>query len=253
MIKVAINCSLEIAADGSLPFVLLGNLLDMSTLTDCEDVFSFIEEHIDTLSNQLLITKGKLKLLEISRKLLRRLSKTDNTFFCCRVLILLAYVLPLDEPSGLNLTSQHNLSNETIIEEEDSSTPAAVDENLVDYAFYKQFWSLQKYCREPVLLYDTKHWRIFEDTVTQILKVFTSHSLANERVNLEELEDFFVPKYLSSRKLLTLQLNDAKFRSQILLQILIIFQYFDVPVKKVPRELTAGQVHKPKMFYLTLQ
>lgn len=54
----------------------------------------------------------------MSNDLLKRLSRTVDTNFCGRILILLAKSLPLTEKSGLNLISQFNTANTTIYEEE---------------------------------------------------------------------------------------------------------------------------------------
>lgn len=49
--------------------------------------------------------------------LLRRLSRTQNTIFCGRILVFLAKFFPLTERSGLNVISEFNLDNKTTIGE----------------------------------------------------------------------------------------------------------------------------------------
>lgn len=51
--------------------------------------------------------------------------------------------------------------------------------------------------------------------------------------NLEDYDDMdlYFSKYLTSEKLLDLQLNDSNFRRQILIQFLILFQYLNTEVK----------------------
>lgn len=60
----------------------------------------------------------KNQILRLCNDLLKRLSRTVDTGFCGRILILLAKSLPLSEKSGLNLASQFNVANTTSVEEE---------------------------------------------------------------------------------------------------------------------------------------
>lgn len=52
-------------------------------------------------------------ILRMCNDLLKRLSRTVDTIFCGRILVLLAHALPLCEKSGLNLVSHFNLENIT--------------------------------------------------------------------------------------------------------------------------------------------
>lgn len=52
-------------------------------------------------------------ILRMCNDLLKRLSRTVDTSFCGRILVLLARALPLCEKSGLNLVSHFNLDNVT--------------------------------------------------------------------------------------------------------------------------------------------
>ena len=49
--------------------------------------------------------------------LLRRLSRTQKTVFCGRILLFLARFFPLTERSGLNVVSEFNLDNVTVYAE----------------------------------------------------------------------------------------------------------------------------------------
>ena len=51
----------------------------------------------------------KNNLLRICNDLLRRLSRTQNTVFCGRILLFLAKFFPFSERSGLNVISEFNL------------------------------------------------------------------------------------------------------------------------------------------------
>uniref|UniRef100_A0A0M3HLT3 PEROXIDASE_4 domain-containing protein n=1 Tax=Ascaris lumbricoides TaxID=6252 RepID=A0A0M3HLT3_ASCLU len=52
-------------------------------------------------------------VLRMCNDLLKRLSRTVDTSFCGRILVLLARALPLCEKSGLNLVSHFNVDNVT--------------------------------------------------------------------------------------------------------------------------------------------
>ena len=49
--------------------------------------------------------------------LLRRLSRTQQTVFCGRILLFLARFFPITERSGLNVVSEFNLDNTTVYSE----------------------------------------------------------------------------------------------------------------------------------------
>lgn len=59
--------------------------------------------------------KAKLTLLTFCNSLLRRLSKTNNTNFSGRIILLMTVVVPLDDRSGLNVTGRFNIDNVTSI------------------------------------------------------------------------------------------------------------------------------------------
>ena len=46
--------------------------------------------------------------------MLRRLSRSQNTVFCGRILLFLAKFFPFSERSGLNVISEFNLENTTV-------------------------------------------------------------------------------------------------------------------------------------------
>lgn len=86
--------------------------------------------------------------------LLRRLSRSQNTVFCGRILLFLAKFFPFSERSGLNVVSEFNLENLT----EYASDAVDIDESLVDsenvqvkidYNLYCKFWALQDFFRNP--------------------------------------------------------------------------------------------------------
>ncbi|XP_056267214.1 THO complex subunit 1, partial [Pseudoliparis swirei] len=202
--------------------------------------------------------------LSIRVDLLRRLSKSQNTVFCGRIQLFLARLFPLSEKSGLNLQSQFNLENVTVFNkneqestfgqkpteekedgmeveegemgEEDAPAPCSIP---IDYNLYRKFWTLQDYFRNPVQCYDKLSWMTFLKFSDETLAVFKSYKLDDMQVSKRKLEELrasggehvYFAKFLTSEKLMDLQLSDSNFRRHILLQYLILFQYLKGQVK----------------------
>ncbi|OUM63683.1 hypothetical protein PIROE2DRAFT_43250, partial [Piromyces sp. E2] len=87
--------------DPSLPFTLIEDILEVVIIDESEKIFDYLEERVDRLTVNMLPTKGKgLILLRFCNELLRRVSKTENTVLCGKILMFLASVFPLTERSG---------------------------------------------------------------------------------------------------------------------------------------------------------
>ena len=132
----------------------------------------------------------KLKTFFMLSDLLRRLSRSQNTVFCGRILLFLAKFFPFSERSGLNVVSEFNLENTTVFssadesndfkngsEKEDSEEKMEVDSDIqieadqrnlsVDYALYSKFWKLQDFFRNPNQCYTNVNWRTFSSVSCQ--------------------------------------------------------------------------------------
>ncbi|XP_075272490.1 THO complex subunit 1 isoform X1 [Opisthocomus hoazin] len=263
IISLAINGVTEGICTASTPFVLLGDVLDCLPLDQCDKIFTFVEKNVATWKSNTFYSAGKNYLLRMCNDLLRRLSKSQNTVFCGRIQLFLARLFPLSEKSGLNLQSQFNLENVTVfntnehestlgqkhteereegmdVEEgemgdDEAPTSCAIP---IDYNLYRKFWSLQDYFRNPVQCYEKVSWKTFLKYSEEVLAVFKSYKLDDtqaSRKKLEELktggEHVYFAKFLTSEKLMDLQLSDSNFRRHILLQYLILFQYLKGQVK----------------------
>ncbi|XP_032078381.1 THO complex subunit 1 [Thamnophis elegans] len=263
IISLVINGVIEGICTASTPFVLLGDVLDCLPLDQCDRIFTFVEKNVTTWKSNTFYSAGKNYLLRMCNDLLRRLSKSQNTVFCGRIQLFLARLFPLSEKSGLNLQSQFNLENITVFNtsEQDSTLGQKHAEEReegmeveegemgddeaptscsipIDYNLYRKFWSLQDYFRNPVQCYEKVSWKIFLKYSEEVLTVFESYKLDDtqaSRKKLEELktggEHVYFAKFLTSEKLMDLQLSDSNFRRHILLQYLILFQYLKGQVK----------------------
>uniref|UniRef100_A0A669BIR8 THO complex 1 n=1 Tax=Oreochromis niloticus TaxID=8128 RepID=A0A669BIR8_ORENI len=238
--------------------------MDCLPLDLCDKIFSFVEENVSTWKSNSFYTAGKNYLLRMCNDLLRRLSKSQNTVFCGRIQLFLARLFPLSEKSGLNLQSQFNLDNITVFNkneqestlgqkhteekedgmeveegemgEDDGPAPSSIP---IDYNLYRKFWTLQDYFRNPVQCYDKFSWMTFLKYSDETLAVFKSYKLDDMQASKRKLEELrassgehvYFAKFLTSEKLMDLQLSDSNFRRHILLQYLILFQYLKGQVK----------------------
>ncbi|AWP03916.1 putative THO complex subunit 1 [Scophthalmus maximus] len=264
LIYLSIDGVKEGVCSATTPFILLGDVLDCLPLDQCDKIFSFVEENVSIWKSNSFYTAGKNYLLRMCNDLLRRLSKSQNTVFCGRIQLFLARLFPLSEKSGLNLQSQFNLENITVFNkneqestfgqkpaeekedgmeveegemgEDDNPAPCSIP---IDYNLYRKFWTLQDYFRNPVQCYDKFSWMTFLKFSDETLAVFKSYKLDDMQASKRKLEELrasggehvYFAKFLTSEKLMDLQLSDSNFRRHILLQYLILFQYLKGQVK----------------------
>lgn len=122
----------------------------------------------------------------------------------------------------------------------------------VDFAFYKTFWELQQAFSSPAKVLGADAWRVTMGRLEEVLKVFGSFegheaahadepqdaaaaivaSAAADAVAAatpgadegEEMSEVYFSKFLTSPKLINLQLRDVYFRRHVLVQALIFLQ-----------------------------
>ncbi|CAH8540403.1 unnamed protein product [Heterobilharzia americana] len=253
LLKMGVAAALANLCSAPTPFLLFSDVFNTKPISVCEEMFGFMEETIITLKDVPLFGSGRNTLLRMCNDLLRRLSKSQNTVFCGQIQLFLTRLFPLDEKSGLNFMSnfnsekdilynknpdpnvfKHQFSHEHTYDEleegemTDSAAPLEVDAGL-----YVKFWSLQEFFRSPVLCYEKSKWLRFTSSTDTVLDVFSSIKLmATEECDVcPHSSSRKFSKYLTSEKLLDLQLMDPSFRRYILVQLLILFQYLTTTVK----------------------
>ncbi|KAJ4911824.1 THO complex subunit 1 [Raphanus sativus] len=243
--------------EGGMIFQLLEDLTEMSTMKNCKDVFGYIESKQDILGKQELFARGKLVMLRTCNQLLRRLSKANDVVFCGRILMFLAHFFPLSERSAVNIKGVFNTSNETKYEKD---PPKGIS---VDFNFYKTFWSLQEYfCNPASLTTASTKWQKFSSSLAVVLNTFDAQPLSEEEGEANSLEEeaaTFNIKYLTSSKLMGLELKDSSFRRHILLQCLILFDYLrapgkndkDLPSETMKEELKSCEDRVKKLLEIT--
>uniref|UniRef100_A0A9J8BF61 THO complex 1 n=1 Tax=Cyprinus carpio carpio TaxID=630221 RepID=A0A9J8BF61_CYPCA len=262
LIYISIDGVTEGVCSATTPFLLLGDVLDCLPLDQCDKIFSFVEENVSTWKSSTFYSAGKNYLLRMCNDLLRRLSKSQNTVFCGRIQLFLARLFPLSEKSGIlfyiscfswffvsvGANVFHSTVDHTEVKEEgmdveegemgdeDAPAPCTIP---IDYNLYRKFWTLQDYFRNPVQCYDKFSWMTFLKFSDETLAVFKSYKLDDMQASKRKLEEMrtaagdhvYFAKFLTSEKLMDLQLSDSNFRRHILLQYLILFQYLKGQVK----------------------
>ncbi|XP_023232803.1 THO complex subunit 1-like isoform X1 [Centruroides sculpturatus] len=257
MLMFAIEATERDICSGSLPVLLLSDMFDCFTLDQCEELFTFVENRVNIWKKDIFFKNCKNQLLRSCNDLLRRLSRSQNTVFCGRILVFLARLFPLSERSGLNIISEFNLDNITSFSRKEDNSIDEIsgdkDENMeegemddsgcpinVDYNLYRKFWSLQEYFRQPNLCYNKIYWRQFASYSADVLSAFGSFKLDDIKSTKWKLSEatasstgkpVYFAKYLTSQKLLELELSDSNFRRYALVQFLILFQYLQSAVK----------------------
>ncbi|XP_078046919.1 THO complex 1-like protein Hpr1 isoform X2 [Augochlora pura] len=240
-------------ATASMPVMLLGDIFDSMTLDRCEQLFTFVENNVVVWKEELFFSACKNNLLRMCNDLLRRLSRSQQTVFCGRILLFLAKFFPFSERSGLNIVSEFNLENYTEFgseksEGDDLEQITKVDDKSeskvpIDYNLYRKFWALQDFFRNPNQCYQKMYWKVFSAHASSVLSAFSSFKLEEQRnypttsikvdssMEGSHKETPYFAKYLTNQKLLELQLSDSNFRRYVLLQFLILFQYLNSTVK----------------------
>ncbi|KAI9333687.1 THO complex, subunit THOC1 [Obelidium mucronatum] len=253
----------------------------MLTIKANERLFEYIELRKSVLTKDMEPNKGKaLTLLRYCNDLLRRLSKTQHTVFSGRILLFLTGVFSLTERSGVNLKGDFNTDNVTVVVDDQTlfvENPMDVDAPLEiskDRAFYKTFWSLQRYFSDPmIVIKKLDEWAKMESAIESVLQVFEAEnesdlksgsdrkrkaaamssldSVAASTAVEKELDlkdDYFFPKFLTSHNLFELQIKDISFRRQIMVQMLIIFQFFMGLTKHAAEAALATTTNKSMPF-----
>ncbi|XP_055612819.1 THO complex subunit 1 [Uranotaenia lowii] len=267
-IQFAVAACRQEMTSPTIPVVLLGDIFDAVTIDKCEQIFTYVENNVATWKEEFFFTACKHNLLRMCNDLLRRLSRSQNTVFCGRILLFLAKFFPFSERSGLNIISEFNLENiteygvegsemgdplDTGSSEENGSNGMAGEMNQlkIDYNLYCKFWALQDFFRNPNQCYNKVQWKMFSAHAGSVLSAFSSFKLEEPRSSSKNKKTFgsssspmdippeeqigesghFFAKFLTNPKLLSLQLSDSNFRRSVLVQMLILFQYLNSTVK----------------------
>jgi len=271
VVQLSIEAARSEMCSVTLPIAILADIFDVLNLGDAALFFPIVEDNVVVWKEPAFFSSIKNNLLRICNDLLRRLSRTQDTVFCGRILLFLARFFPFSERSGLNIISEFNLDNVTAYSADTASASAGKDNDddkmeveagskevtiekdandlNIDYNLYSKFWKLQDFFRNPIQCYQKEKWLEFSKYATEVLKTFKSSKIdsvassssggsgrkksksEDNETSMEEKDTTFFAKYLTNQNLLQLQLSDSNFRRYFLLQCLILFQYLKSTVK----------------------
>ncbi|XP_040176067.1 THO complex subunit 1 [Anopheles arabiensis] len=198
-ISFAVNSCRKDMTVATMPVVLLGDIFDAVTLDRAEQIFTYVENNVAIWKEECFFTACKHNLLRMCNDLLRRLSRSQNTVFCGRILLFLAKFFPFSERSGLNIISEFNLENiteygmdgnEMAVDQlsggadpEVDGEPAEENKLKIDYNLYCKFWALQDFFRNPNQCYNKVQWKTFETHAKSVLSAFSSFKLEEHRAS----------------------------------------------------------------------
>ncbi|KAL2832411.1 THO complex subunit 1 transcription elongation factor-domain-containing protein [Aspergillus cavernicola] len=138
--------------------------------------------------------------------------------------------------------STHDLTKTpkvTVSQPEDQQGGTSLDLNTL----YPIFWGLQAYFSAPTRVFNAQHFVTFKIGLESTLSAFkninsdleTSNSKSSEEIRKSnkrkrtadgpEIASSFNPKYLTSRELFDLEVNDTAFRRHVLVQALILLDF----------------------------
>uniref|UniRef100_A0A6Q2XCH8 Death domain-containing protein n=1 Tax=Esox lucius TaxID=8010 RepID=A0A6Q2XCH8_ESOLU len=268
LIYLSIDGVTEGLCSATTPFLLLGDVLDCLPLDQCDKIFSFVEENVSTWKSvSTSVCFCNFYLLRRLSKSQNTVFCGRIQLFLARLFPLseksglnLQSQFNLDNITVFNKNEQestlgqrllnyinplHSFSKEDGMEveegemgDEEPGVPAPCS-IPIDYNLYRKFWTLQDYFRNPVQCYDKFSWMTFLKYSDETLAVFKSFKLDDMQASKRKLEELrtaggehvYFAKFLTSEKLMDLQLSDSNFRRHILLQYLILFQYLKGQVK----------------------
>lgn len=190
-LHAALDLTVQFAAQGLVdlpcPLNILNDVLSSQTIEECSNTFAYLESKKGLLLQGEFFAEHKKKnakvaLLRLCNAMVKRLSKSNDTVFCGRILMFLATVLSISDRSGVNLMGKFNTNNVTVYAEEaadpgDSSEPVTTS---VDLNFYTKFWALQKIFINRELVHKEKYWGQLTEGVQLVFAAFASQSAIDE-------------------------------------------------------------------------
>ena len=250
--SLVLSLACEELCNGPLPILLLNELMDCKTVSECEILFEFLERNVSTLKSDALFSKVKIVILRGCNDLLRRLYPNQDMIFSGRILIFLANFFYIYERSGLNLTSEFHTDSGMFYSYENDEENADLDNNEenekarnISNSFFINFWQLQDFFRNPANSVRERGFETMQKCCDIVLEIFRSSNVnidSDLHQDIASIDDNkqregFLLRYLTSRKLFEIQLGDSTFRRQILLQMIILLQYFTSTIKFRPAYL----------------
>jgi THO complex subunit 1 len=235
-----------------LPLALLEDALDTLPVQLCQQLWDLhVEPAYEILFSPLLWTPSTkshpcwLPFIKLANKFLRRLQAGD---WAANIMLTLAKVFPISEKSAIKVWGSYHADSVTDFETEQefeeqqqqptsTATAAAThdmeeDGATPDYTFYESFWSLQHDFSNPSKISVAD----FLNRVRSLVQGLESHALMESPTASATTSAATTSKqptkYLTSSRLLHIQLSDPDFRIHVLTQLLIAAHHLqsEIPV-----------------------
>ncbi|GMT15007.1 hypothetical protein PFISCL1PPCAC_6304, partial [Pristionchus fissidentatus] len=254
LFKLAIDLAIDGLSTKTTPTSIISDLLDMSCIPVCKQLFPLLEERTAQLKMKMFDGVNNNAVLRLCNDLLRKLSRCVETSFSGRINVFLSRFMPLSDKSALNIVGHFNTANVTkydttepesssslIPEDDDGSDKKAKESISVDHALYTKFWQIQQFMCNPLSCFDGQQWKILQRDMNEVFALLSAHKLdrrsgydgeeKDEKTRKRKAEsstkgeEYYFAKYLTNPKLLHLQLSDGSFRRCFLVQSLVLFQF----------------------------
>ena len=240
----------KLAIRRQLPIILLDDILDTLPITACCNLW---QDHVVPaypllFGDDLWQRKSSwLPLLKVANALLRRPNLPTNQ--AAALMQTMARIYPLQEKSAIKVWGSHNVdnvtdfeSNEEFLQQQQEQQNTA--ESTTDYSFYESFWKLQRDFQNPYTLSVAD----FLQRLGAFLSALESHSTkppttctmssSSSSSTTKQPNQRHTQKYLTSSRVLALQLQDADFRMHVLTQFLLMAHHLTSQVASLgPRLL----------------
>ncbi|GLV45016.1 Hpr1 [Carabus blaptoides fortunei] len=207
--------------DTHMPAQLISDTIDILPVEKCKDYFiALLDNKTDTWRDNFFISSRQI-LLRLCNKLLTRLSTVDHAIFRGQILIFLAKIFTLDDRSGCNVDKQKNTDYFQVKSEGSFDTMT----DLSSDPSFKNFKVLQDYLRDPDKCITKRHWMKFMMTASSVLTFFLENDVKETEDSGTKLPIHGKVEYTD--EFLRVSVYNCKFRRQILLQMLMIYQYLN--------------------------
>ncbi|KDD72794.1 THO complex subunit 1 transcription elongation factor, partial [Helicosporidium sp. ATCC 50920] len=217
LVDAALELSLQTPplAEAGLSARLLEAVCEAVPVQQCSGVFACLESRIAIFQRPALRARVAQTVLRTANAALRRLSKSQSAMAGGKILLFLARFNPLADRSGTNFQGLYNAENATPVEELGEAAPLDHEGRPVDPAFYKTFWGLQELFARPPSALAPGGWERARRGLDAVLGWLEAHPLAEGREAPPGSSLGISVKFLSTARLLHLELEDLTFRRHV--------------------------------------
>jgi THO complex subunit 1 len=96
LLEVGIKLAREEICNASIPITLLSDLIELSSLQKCEQIFAYVEDRLEVWKEPFFLNSGKNAVLRMCNgkvKLREMMVKCDSTKLFCRLIFFLIFMI----------------------------------------------------------------------------------------------------------------------------------------------------------------